>query len=311
MPPADSFLSGYVLSTPLLLLAIGLVFAVMLTMAHRRLRVEEDPKVEAVREALPGANCGGCGYPGCPQFAEAVVEGRAQPSECVAAAEAAVKAVAAILGVEAAFGVPRRAVIHCAAHGTERLRRAEYIGVATCTEMNIVAGVQGCTHGCLGQGDCARVCPFEAIVMREGLPVVNYRTCTGCGNCVDACPRGIITIEELIDDPLVVVACSSPDPAKQVRANCTVGCIGCGLCAKLDPATFEVVGNLSKIKYSTGSYGTTDSHTQAVEKCPTSCLLLIGTAIADPHELIDRKQREKEARAAARAQMQAVQAPAE
>ncbi|MCK4413729.1 MAG: RnfABCDGE type electron transport complex subunit B [Candidatus Eisenbacteria sp.] len=295
---------GYLVSTPLLLLLIGLFFAIMLTIAHHRLRVEEDPTVVALIEALPGANCGGCGLPGCPQFAEAIAEGRAQPSDCVAASEETIKAVAEILGVEATAGVPRRAVIHCGAKFRERLRRPDYIGVATCTEMNMVAGVQGCTYGCLGLGDCARSCPFEAITMVAGLPVVNYRTCTGCGQCIEACPRGIITVEEMIDDPLLVIACSSQDAGKQVRANCSVGCIACGVCAKLDPETCEVPANLCTVKYSAERYGRTGDHEPAVEKCPTSCLLLVGAGIEDPHELVERKTREKVARAAARAAQQ-------
>ena len=101
-----------------------------------------------------------------------------------------------------------------------------------------------------------------------------------------------------------MIACSSADAGKQVRANCKVGCIACGLCAKLDPETFDVTGNLCKVKYSTEGYRATESHMPAVEKCPTSCLLLVGTRVEDPHELIDRKLAEKEARAAARAAKQ-------
>jgi RnfABCDGE-type electron transport complex B subunit len=300
MGSAPALMGGYLLSTPMLLLLIGLFFAIMLTIAHRRLKVEVDPKIEALTAALPGANCGGCGLPGCPQFAEAVAEGRAQPADCVAASESVVQAIAEILGVEAATGPPKRAVVHCAAKSAERKARTTYVGVPTCTEMNMVAGVQGCTYGCLGLGDCARACPFEAILIRDGLPVVNIRTCTGCGQCVAACPRGIITIEELVDDPLIVIACSSRDAGKRVRANCAVGCIACGMCARLSPEVFEVTDQLCRVSYAPGRYAQSAALEPAVEKCPTSCLLYVGRTIADPHELISRKAREKAEKAAAK-----------
>lgn len=308
MIPAAPLAVTFLVSTPALLLLIGLAFAIVLTIAHHRLRVVEDPKVVALTAVLPGANCGGCGHPGCPQFAEAIVAGLAQPAECVAASESVIQAIAEILGVEATAAVPKRAVVHCAAKGPERRARAAYLGVATCTEMNMVAGVQGCTYGCLGLGDCVQACPFEAILMGDGLPVVNYRTCTGCGNCVAACPRGIISIEALHDDPLVVVACSSRDTGKQVRTNCAVGCIGCGVCAKLDEKLFTVEGNLSRATYDAETYGRSDDHAAAVEKCPTSCLLLVGTGITDPHELIERKARAKAEKVAAAKQAAAEKA---
>jgi RnfABCDGE-type electron transport complex B subunit len=304
LPALAATSTGYLISTPLTLLVIGLFFAIVLTIANSRLRVAEDPRVVAVREATPGANCGGCGYPGCEQFAEAVVTGKALPADCVVASAAAVQAISAVMGLEATTSLPKRAVVHCAAKSHERLNRTDYLGAHTCVEMNVVACVQGCTHGCLGLGDCVRVCPFEAIMMIDGLPVVNYKTCTGCGNCVDVCPRGIITIEEMTDDPLVVVACNSKDPGKYVRANCKVGCIACGMCAKLDGDVFEMKENLPAITYDAAKYGKTESHAKAAEKCPTACLLYVGTEIRDPHELIEHRAREKAAKAAAKAAAQ-------
>jgi len=308
MSAAGLLQADILMSTPLLLLLIGLVFAIMLTIAHRKLKVEVDPKIEAVGAALPGANCGGCGYPGCPQFAEAIVAGKAEPGECVAANDDVIQQVAELVGVEAAAGKPKRAVIHCGAKDAERKARAEYYGVATCTEANMVAGVQGCTYGCLGLGDCMRVCPFGAIEMRDGLPVVDYVACTGCNKCVETCPRGIISLKEMVDDPLIVIACSSHDTGKQVRANCNVGCIACKMCARVDEDVFEVPGNLCRVHYKPGSYKQTKDHEPAVEKCPTSCLVYVGTSIDDPHALVERKAREKAERAAAKKQAAAAAA---
>ncbi len=297
-----ALLVGYGVSTPATLLVIGFLFAVMLSVANRRLKVEEDPRIGQVREALPGANCGGCGFPGCDQFAEELVAGRAEPAGCVVASAEAIEAISRILGIEASTAVPKRAVVHCTAKIQDRLNRAQYMGPDTCAAMNVLAGVQGCTYGCLGLGDCMRACPFDAITMREGLPVIDYAACTGCGNCVDACPRGIISLEPMLEDPLMVVACNSRDPIKYVRANCRVGCTGCGVCAKLDPEAFIVENELSRILYEPEKYGSTRDHEKAAEKCPTSCILKVGTAIPDPYAWIEERAK---AKAAKKAQAQA------
>lgn len=293
-----AFIAGYVVTTPLTLLVIGLFFAIMLTIAHHRLKVEVDPRITAVRDNLPGANCGGCGYASCDQLAEEIVQSGAEPTRCAVLSEAGLKAIAKIMGIEASAGAPKRAVVHCGARSQDRLARAEYRGARTCLEMNLVGGVQGCTYGCLGLGDCVGVCPFEAIWLVDGLPVVDYEACTGCGNCVQACPRGIITIETMIDDPLVTVACSSRDAGKVVRENCACGCIGCGICEKLDGPTFKVEGNLCRLDYTSETYGQSAAHTAAMDKCPTFCLRQVGTQASDPYALFEKRRREKAEKAA-------------
>lgn len=288
-----AFIAGFVVTTPLTLLVIGLFFAIMLTIAHNRLKVEVDPRITAVRDNLPGANCGGCGYASCDQLAEEIVMSGAEPTRCAVLSAPGLKAIAAIMGIEASAGAPKRAVVHCGAKSSDRLARAEYRGVQTCLEMNLVAGVQGCTHGCLGLGDCVGVCPFEAIWIIDGLPVVDYKACTGCGNCVSACPRGIITIEAMIDDPIIAVACSSKDSGKVVRASCACGCIGCGICEKLDGAVFKVETNLCQLDYTPETYAKSADHDTAVGKCPTFCLRYVGTTIPDPYTQMEGRRGEK------------------
>ncbi len=211
---------------------LGLGFGLLLALASRVFHVEIDPRIPEVEEALPGAQCGACGYPGCSAYAEAAVRGEAPPNLCMPGGPGVASAVAGILGLEAGEFTPKVAVVRCRGGRREAVQRAEYHGIPDCNAAELVAGgPKGCVYGCLGFGTCVAACPFDAMAMSDnGLPVVFEDKCTGCGNCVGACPRGIM---ELIPrSQPVYLACVSKDKTKDVKAVCAVGCTGCKSCTR-------------------------------------------------------------------------------
>jgi len=171
------------------MLVLATFMAYVLGWANVAFHVEIDPRIEACIEALPGANCGGCGYVGCGEYAEVVVLEGVAVDLCPVGGEACAAKMTEILGVEVNQSWPSRPVIHCGATLGERLGRNEYQGEQTCTAANMVAGVQGCTYGCLGFGDCGTVCNFDAIHVIDGLATVDYDKCVGCGACENTCHR--------------------------------------------------------------------------------------------------------------------------
>lgn len=255
----------------MLLLAIG--FGLVLGWANVKFRVEQDPRVEQITAALPGANCGGCGFAGCAAFADAVVEGTAPCGGCPVGGPDVAARVAEILGVEVEQTWPYRPVIHCSANYDQRLGRSDYRGEQTCFAANVIGGVQGCTYGCLGFGDCFRSCPYDAIEMVNGLPRINYEKCTGCGACEKACPRHIISMIPFKSDRMLVVACSNRDPGRLVRQVCKVGCLGCKGCERIS-SLFKVADNLSKLDYENYDPGT--DFTPALQKCPMAIMTFVG-----------------------------------
>jgi RnfABCDGE-type electron transport complex B subunit len=247
---------------------LGLFFSLGLVFAYRKLRVYVDPKIEKVAEILPQANCGACGYSGCQAFAEAVAEGKAPSDGCPVGGEEVASQIADILGTTAEEVVKKVSRVHCRGTWEAALSRGAYRGISTCYASHLIAGNKQCTYGCLGLGDCARACPFEAMYMsQDGLPVVVEENCTACGICVDVCPRNILELNPISQD--IIVFCRSEDRGAVARKVCKNACIACGICVRACPDAIILENNLAKII----DYKKIDPEKiPEIEKCPTDSI---------------------------------------
>ena len=216
---------------------LGLVFGLALALVARRFHVPVDPRIEAVRERLPAANCGACGFAGCQAYAEAVVtRPEVSASLCVPGREAVARAIAAMTGKEMGTVADRIVVMRC--HGTSAYARqeAEYAGVETCAAAVMVfGGPKACKNGCLGLGDCVRACPFGALSIGDaGITVVDSEKCTGCAVCVPVCPKDLFELYPR--KRRIELSCVARDKQSVVRATCMVGCTLCRKCVSKCPA---------------------------------------------------------------------------
>lgn len=211
---------------------LGAFFSYALSVAQKKLKVEEDPRIDEVEAVLPNANCGGCGYPGCRAFAEAVVAGKVEPNGCPVGGNETAAEVSKILGVELVEKEREVAVLMCRGTNEAAKRKAEYRGVDTCYGAALVQqGDKFCTYGCLGLGDCVDACDFDAIHIKEqGIPIIDREKCTGCGQCVIACPRDLLELHPV--SKTYFVYCKSHDDPKTSRKNCANSCIACSLCVR-------------------------------------------------------------------------------
>lgn len=248
---------------------IGIICAVVLAVASKVMAVPVDERIPAVRECLPGANCGGCGFAGCDGYAAALVEDPTLPLNlCAPGGAAAAENLSAVLGRAAGTVEAKAAVVHCKGDCAVTSCKMDYAGIQSCKAAKLMFGGPGqCTFGCMGLGDCAKACPYDAICIENGIAHVDTRKCVGCGACTKVCPNHIITVLP-VSTP-VVVSCSNKEKGMVVRKKCTAGCIGCGMCMRKCPnGAITVVDNLAVIDYEkcTGC-GT------CKEVCPSKCIL--------------------------------------
>ena len=245
----------FILNAVIVLGGIALIAAVVLYVCSKKFAVKEDPRLAIVSEALPGANCGGCGFPGCSGLADALVKGADAGSidglSCPVGGAEVMTKVADLLGMAMAQTEPKVAVVRCNGTCENRPRTIIYDGLRTCTAVNSCGtGETGGGYGCLGCGDCVAACQFGAIAINPetGIPEVDEEKCTSCGACVKACPRNIIELRKKgVKGRRVFVQCVNKDKGAVARKNCKVACIGCGKCEK--ECKFEAITVASNISY--------------------------------------------------------------
>ena len=225
---------------------IGLIAGVGLSLASKFMAVPIDEKQEKIREALPGANCGACGFSGCDGYAAAVAAGEASPDKCAPGGAAAAAALTEILGVEV-VNEPKIAFIACKGTRENTKLKYAYSGMQSCAAAAALqSGPLECSFGCLGFGDCAEVCPFGAITLENGRPAVCGDICVGCGKCVSVCPKALISV--LPKSAEVRVACSNKEKGAPVVKNCSVSCIACKMCERAcENGAVKVIDNLAVI----------------------------------------------------------------
>ena len=242
-----------------LLGGLGLAFGLILAAASKAFYVETDPRLDALNECLPGANCGGCGYAGCGGYAEAVLAGEAPIGACASGGKECAQAMADIMGVDGGEVKRKVAFVRCSGYhrvdgeGKEQgsKKKAQYEGFKDCLAASKVGGngPLSCKFGCLGYGNCVKACKYDAISVVDGVAKVDTEKCVGCMSCAAACPRDLIVPVDY--EKHTVIACNSHAKGAVTVRGCTQGCIGCGICLKICPHdAIKIEKNLAVIDYS-------------------------------------------------------------
>ena len=245
----------------------GGLFGAGLAYASKKFAVQTDARVAAVLDALPGVNCGACGYPGCAGYAEAVASGKAAPSLCAPGGAETTEKICAILGITCDAAEPKTAYVLCqgAPHAQQE---ALYDGVTSCALAALVGeGPGACKYACLMMGDCQRVCPFDAITWQPGtIPVIDETKCTACRKCIAVCPKEVITLR--YRSKRVLILCHSQDKGAVARKKCATACIACTKCVQTCPVkAIRMEGNLAVI-----DTGVCTLCGACVKVCPTGAI---------------------------------------
>ena len=277
--------------TLLVLVALGAVAAVLLYLVAQKFKVYEDPRIDTTEALLPGANCGGCGFPGCRGLAAALVEqDDISALFCPVGGAETMKKVGEHLGKAAPEREPQVAVVRCGGSYCVRPRTNEYQGAPSCAAAAaLYGGPTGCTWGCLGQGDCAVSCTFDALHMNPetGLPEVDAEKCTACGACVKACPKLIIELRKKgPKSRRIFVSCVNKDKGAVARKACTVGCIGCGKCVKA--CAFEAITLENNLAYIDPNKCRLCR--KCVSECPTGAIIEVGFPVKKAEEPKEEQQ---------------------
>ena len=270
-------MNSVIVYTILSLSGLGAVAAIVLYFVAQKFKVFEDPRIDTIEEALPAANCGGCGFAGCRNFAEALVKSDAfEGLYCPVGGNETMSVVASILGRDAVEQDPRIAVLRCNGTCEVRPKTNNYDGASTCSIASaLYGGDTDCQWGCLGFGDCTEVCDFDALTMdpATGLPVVDDTNCTACGACVKACPKDLFELRKRAKkDRKIYVACRNEDKGGPAKKSCSAACIGCSKCFKVCP--FDAITMSNNLAF-------IDSDLcrlcrKCVPECPTNSIIEIG-----------------------------------
>lgn len=247
---------------------VGLIIGFLLGVAGEKLSVEVDEKEVAVRQELPGNNCGGCGYAGCDGLAKAIAAGEAPVNGCPVGGAPVAEKISAIMGVEAGNEVKKVAFVKCAGTCDKTKIKYNYYGIHDCRKLALIPGRgdKACSYGCLGYGSCVKECQFDAIKIVDGVAVVDKEKCVACGKCAKACPNHLIEI--IPYDATCKVSCSSNDKGKAVKQVCDAGCIGCMMCTKVcESGAITVENNLAHVDYEKCTHCG-----KCAEKCPVKII---------------------------------------
>lgn len=231
---------------------VGILIGILLGIASEVFKVEVDEKEIQVREALPGNNCGACGYPGCDGLAKAIASGEAKVNQCPVGGQPVAAKIAVIMGVDDVGASEKKvAFVKCKGNCNYTKKLYTYSGLYDCNGAMVVPGAGGksCEYGCMGYGSCVKACEFDSIHIVDGIALVDKEKCVACGKCVSACPKKLIDMVPYKAKTLV--QCNSQDKGKTVKDKCSVGCIGCTMCVKqCQDDAIHMVGNVALVDYS-------------------------------------------------------------